>query len=98
MSVRNLGTALAGASVAAMDLYEAIRSAPTTRAFAPDPVPLEVVRRVLDSARFAPSGGNRQGWRVIVVQDPERRKALRDLYLPPSQAYPEHTGGARQLA
>jgi nitroreductase len=81
-----------------MDVYEAMRNAPTTRAFAPDPVPLEVVRRVLDSARFAPSGGNRQGWRVVVVQDPETRRALRDLYQPPWRAYMERTGAAAALA
>src|SRR5437667_44661 len=47
-----------------MEVYEAMRSAPTTRAFAPDPVPAQLLRRVLDNARFAPSGGNRQGWRA----------------------------------
>jgi len=35
----------------------------------------------LDTARFAPSGGNRQGWRVIVVKDPDTRRRLRDIYL-----------------
>ena len=54
--------------------------------------------RVLDAARFAPSGGNRQGWRVLVVEDPENRRALRELYLPPWRAYMEQTGGAALLA
>jgi nitroreductase len=81
-----------------MDLYEAMRSAPTTRAFGPDPVPLEVLRRVLDSARFAPSGGNRQGWRVVVVQEPDTRRALRDLYQPHWRAYMQRTGAAAALA
>jgi nitroreductase len=44
-------------------------------------VPDEVLERLLDTARFAPSGGNRQGWRVVVVKDPAKRVALRDLYL-----------------
>ena len=66
----------------AVDLYEAMRCAPTTRRFKPEPVPAEVLMRALDAARFAPSGGNRQGWRVIVVQDAERACSLRDLYLP----------------
>lgn len=70
-----------------MDLYDAMRSAGTTRRFKPDPVPLETIRRVLDNARFAPNGGNRQGWRVIVVSDPARRKALRDLYQAPWAEY-----------
>jgi nitroreductase len=70
-----------------MDLYEAMRCAPTSRRFKPDPVPAEALARALDNARFAPSGGNRQGWRVVVVRDPERRAALRDLYLPYWRAY-----------
>jgi nitroreductase len=53
--------------------------------------------RALDSARFAPSGGNRQGWRVVVVRDADRRRALRDLYLPGWRAYMEQTGGAQML-
>jgi nitroreductase len=75
-----------------------MRCAPTTRAFAPDPVPLEVVRRVLEVARFAPSGGNRQGWRVIVVSEPDTRRALADLYLPHWRAYMQATGAAAALA
>jgi nitroreductase len=74
-----------------VDLYEAMRCAPTTRRFKRDPVPQDVLARVLDNARFAPSGGNRQGWRVLVVQDSERRAALRDLCLPGWRAYMEST-------
>jgi len=81
-----------------VDLYEVMRCAPTSRRFKTDPVPREVLLRALDAARFAPSGGNRQGWRVVVVQDAALRAALRDLYLPGWQAYMELTGGARMLA
>jgi nitroreductase len=81
-----------------MDLFDAMLCAPTTRRFKPDPVPRERLKRVLDTARFAPSGGNRQGWRVVVVEDPERRRSLRDLYLPAWHEYMEQTGGARVLA
>jgi nitroreductase len=81
-----------------MDLYEAMRRAPTTRSFAPDPVPREVLRRVLDNARFAPSGGNRQGWRLIAVEDADSRRALRDLYQPHWRDYMERTGAAAILA
>jgi nitroreductase len=81
-----------------MDLYEAMRCAPTSRRFKPDPVPREVLVRALENARFAPSGGNRQGWRVIAVEDPATRAALRDLYLPHWRAYTELTGAARMLA
>ena len=65
-----------------MDLVETLRSTGAVRDFLDDPVPDEVLYRVLDTARYAPSGGNRQGWRVVVVQDPEIRRSLRDLYLP----------------
>jgi nitroreductase len=81
-----------------VDLYEAMRCAPTTRRFRTDPVPGEIVRRVLENARFAPSGGNRQGWRVVAVKDADGRRALRDLYQPHWRAYMELTGGAALLA
>jgi nitroreductase len=74
------------------DLYELMRTAPTTRRFTDEPVDPAVIHRVLDNARFAPSGGNRQGWRVIVVRDPETRRALRDLYVPHWHAYLDRIG------
>jgi nitroreductase len=64
-----------------MDLTETLRSTGAVREFHPEPVPDAVLHRLLDTARFAPSGGNRQGWRVIVVKDPEARRQLRNLYL-----------------
>lgn len=81
-----------------MDLYEAMRCAPTSRRYTSDEVAPESLRRALDAARYAPSGGNRQGWRVVVVQDPDTRRALRDLYLPPWRAYMEAIGVAPMLA
>ena len=65
-----------------MDLIETLRTTGAVRELRPDPVPDDVVHRVLDTARFGPSGGNRQGWRVVVVRDGEIRRRLRDLYLP----------------
>jgi len=64
-----------------LDLVATLRSTGAARQFHPEPVGDDVLERLLDTARFAPSGGNRQGWRVIVVKDPERRAALRDIYL-----------------
>ena len=64
-----------------MDLAETMRTAATVRRFRPDPVPDDVLHRVLDCARFAPSGGNRQGWHVIVVRDQALRTRLQELYL-----------------
>lgn len=74
-----------------------MRCAPTSRRFKADPVSREALLRALDAARFAPSGGNRQGWRVVVVEDPGTRRALRDLYLPSWRAYMEATGAAALL-
>ena len=70
-----------------MDLYEAMRCAPTTRGFTNEPVPRAALLRALDAARFAPSGGNRQGWRVIAVGDPGLRRKLGEMYLPHWRAY-----------
>jgi nitroreductase len=70
-----------------MDLYEVMTTSDTTRRFQTTPVPKEVLHRVLDKARFAPSGGNRQGWRVIAVTSEETRRALRDIYQVPWREY-----------
>jgi nitroreductase len=64
-----------------MDLIETLRTTGAVREFTDEPVADEVLGRILDTARFAPSGGNRQGWRVVVVRAPETRRRLRDLYL-----------------
>jgi nitroreductase len=64
-----------------VELIDALRTTGAVREFTGEPVPDEVLARVLDTARFAPSGGNRQGWQVVVVQDPATRRGLRDLYL-----------------
>ncbi|HEV2981054.1 MAG TPA: nitroreductase family protein [Solirubrobacteraceae bacterium] len=81
-----------------MELHEAMRCAPTSRRFTTDAVSAQALRRALDAARFAPSGGNRQGWRVVVVRDEDARRALRDLYLPHWRAYMEAIGVAPMLA
>ncbi|WP_433503298.1 nitroreductase family protein [Pseudonocardia halophobica] len=70
-----------------MELTEAMRTTGTCRYFTPDPVPDEVLHRAFDAARFGPQGGNRQPLRWVVVRDPERKRALADLYLPPWKAY-----------
>jgi nitroreductase len=65
-----------------MELNEVLRTTGAVRDFLPEPVGDDVVYRLLETARFAPNGGNRQAWNVVVVRDPARRAALRDLYLP----------------
>jgi nitroreductase len=64
-----------------MELIETLRTTGAVREFTADAIDDETVYRILETARFAPSGGNRQGWRVILIKDPERRRRLRDLYL-----------------
>jgi len=73
-----------------MDLIEAMRTTAAVRAFEPTPVDDETVARILDAARFAPSGGNRQGWTVIVVKDPAVRAGVRDLCVPGWREYMAH--------
>lgn len=63
------------------DLVETLRSTGAAREFRDEPVADDVVHRILDTARFAPNGGNRQAWRVVVVRDPALRRSLRDLYV-----------------
>jgi nitroreductase len=70
-----------------MELYEVMRSTPAVREFTDAPLPDDVLARILDSARYAPSGGNRQGVRVIVVRDKDTRAALADLGLPAARRY-----------
>jgi nitroreductase len=70
-----------------MDVRDVIRTTGACRYYRPDPVPEDVLRRVLDAARWAPTGGNRQGVRLLVVRDPARRRRLRDLYVPLWEQY-----------
>jgi nitroreductase len=55
-----------------MNVSEAIKSRVSIRAFTPDPVPEALLREIIEVARFAPSGGNLQPWRVIAVAGAER--------------------------
>jgi nitroreductase len=59
-----------------LDFYEVIRTRRSIRSYKPDPIPEEVLMRILDAARIAPSGSNRQPWKFIVVKDEELRKRL----------------------
>jgi nitroreductase len=70
-----------------VELTEALLTTFSARQFTDDPVPDAVIHRILDQARFAPSGGNRQGWRVIVLRDPAVRRALVDLTVPAVRHY-----------
>ncbi len=65
-----------------MELTDALRSTGAVREFTEAPVDDATLYRILDTARFAPNGGNRQAWQVVVVRDPALRRSLRDSYLP----------------
>ncbi|MGC1807674.1 MAG: nitroreductase family protein, partial [Mycobacterium sp.] len=71
-----------------MDLYDVMRTTAAVREFTGDPLPDDVLERILDNARFAPSGGNRQGARIVVIRDRGTRDALAEL----------STTGARRYA
>jgi nitroreductase len=70
-----------------MDLSEVMRTTAAVREYTDDPVPDEVLERVIDNARFAPSGGNRQGTHVIVVRDAQTRDRLAELAIPGARRY-----------
>lgn len=65
-----------------MEFYDVIKTAGTCRYYKEDPIPDDVMERVMDAARWAPQGGNRQPNRYIVVRDPDTRQQLRDWYYP----------------
>jgi nitroreductase len=66
-----------------MSLYDLMTSIPTQRHFLDEEVPLPVLHRMLDHARYAASGGNRQGWHAIIVRDPGLKERIRDIYAGP---------------
>ena len=70
-----------------MELIDVMRTTFSAREFTDDPVPDEVVHSILDKARFAGSGGNRQGWRVVVVREAATRQLLGSLILPTFKRY-----------
>ena len=77
--------------MATIDLYEAMRTLRAVRRLRPDPIPDDVLYRVLEAATWAPTGGNRQAWRIIVVKDAARKQRLGELYkkitIPYTQSY-----------
>jgi nitroreductase len=70
-----------------MDLYDVMRTTPAVREFTDEPLPDQTLHRILDHARFAPSGGNRQGVRIIVVRDERTRERLAELNKPAVRRY-----------
>ena len=70
-----------------MDLYEVMRTTHAVREFTEQPLPDDTLYRILDNARFAPSGGNRQGTHITVVRDAQTRQRLAELGIPAARRY-----------
>jgi len=66
--------------MAEIGIYEAMRTLRAVRRLRPDPIPDDVLRRVLEAAIWAPTGGNRQPWRIIVVKESRVKERLGKLY------------------
>jgi len=68
-------------------LYEAMSTLRAVRRLREDPIPDEVLKRILQAAAWAPSGGNVQPWRIVAVRDPNLRQKIGDLYRPQWEKY-----------
>ena len=70
-----------------MELSTAMSTLRAVRRLRTDPIPEDVLGRLLQAAAWAPSGGNAQPWRIVVVTDPDKKQALADVYLPAWKDY-----------
>lgn len=70
-----------------MELNDVMQTTFAAREFTDDPLSDDVLFEILDIARFAPSGGNRQGNRVIIIRDQDTKIALSDLARPAAKRY-----------
>jgi nitroreductase len=59
-----------------MEFYDVIKTRRSVRSYKPDSIPEEILKRIMNAARIAPSGGNRQPTRYVVVRDGEKKQAL----------------------
>ncbi len=71
------------------ELFDIIRTTRAMRRLKPDPIPDDLVRQILEAGTCAPSGGNAQKWRFLVVKNPETKQAVQRLY---KRAYDEVIG------
>jgi len=58
-----------------MEFYEVVKTRRSIRSYKPTEIPKESMKRVLEAARIAPSGHNRQFWKFYIVENPEKKKA-----------------------
>ena len=76
-------------------LLEGIRTTRAIRRLSSEPVPPELIRKVVEAGTFAPSGGNRQPWSFIAVSDPARRAWVAERY---NRAFREYIAPALEVA
>ena len=69
-----------------MDVIEAMETCSAARYLKPDPVPQDLIERVIYAATRASSPGNSQEWDFIVVRNPEAKQKIRDLLAPRFEA------------
>jgi len=62
------------------DIFEVMSTMRAMRRLKPDPVPDELINKILQVAQWAPSGGNTQRWRFLVVKDPKIKKKVQVYY------------------
>jgi len=72
-------------------LLAVIKRRRSIRRYKPDPVPIEDVMRVLEAARWAPSGNNSQPWEFVVVRDKDKLRQVTEIFIEQSQQLREHT-------
>lgn len=73
--------------MAEIELFEAMSTLRAVRRLKPDPIPPAVLHRVLEAATWAPTGGNTQPWRIVLVRDRAKMAALGELYAARWNAY-----------
>ena len=78
-----------------MELEIVMRTTGAVREFRDEPVPDGVLARIFDLARFAPSGGNRQGWHVVLARDPGLRRRIAELTREGHREYSAYVAAGR---
>ena len=78
------------------DLFEIVRTTRSMRRLQPDPVPNELIRKILEAGVCAPSGGNMQRWRFLVIRDPQIKRAWDEQVAPRYRAGEPAPGMSRE--
>ncbi len=77
-----------------MEIHEALYTTRMMRRLRPDPIPLDTQARILDAAVRAPNGGNTQRWHFLVVDEPDLKRELAQLF---RQGAPSNTRSSRPV-